>query len=174
MTRADGPPGRLLALDVGSRRIGVAVCDELGAIATPLEVIHHTSKADDLTRIAENVRQQRARAIVVGHPLNDDGSAGPQARYVENYAVELEAFLRSAGIDAPLILWDEYGSTRRAQQAMIESGRGARDRRARLDAVAAAAILQDYLDAHRPPPSIPPSGGYSGSPGGYSGSPNPW
>ncbi|MBN1658045.1 MAG: Holliday junction resolvase RuvX [Anaerolineae bacterium] len=165
------PLGRLLALDVGSRRIGVAVCDELGFIATPLEVIHHTSKKEDMGRIADKVRQERAKGVVVGHPLNDDGSAGPQARYIEQYTAGLEASLREAGLDVPVILWDEHGSTQRAQQAMMMSGRGARQRRKRLDAAAAAAILQDYLDAHRPPP---PAGGEPGTPEGYSDAPDQW
>jgi putative Holliday junction resolvase len=165
------PPGRLLALDVGSRRIGVAVCDELGLIATPIGVIHHTSKKKDMACIADKVRQEQAEGIVVGHPLNDDGSAGPQARYIEQYTAELQASLREAGIEVPVTLWDEYGSTQRAQQAMIASGRGARERRERLDAAAAAAILQDYLDAHRPPS---PEGGEPGAPVYPSGAFDQW
>lgn len=145
-SRPRAPFGRLLALDVGSSRIGVAVCDELGLIASPLAVIHHTSKTKDFARIADHVRQEQAAGIVVGHPLNNDGSAGPQAEYVARYAAELQAFLREAGIEVPIVLWDEYGSTRHAQEVMITTGRGARQRRERLDAVAAAAILQDYLD----------------------------
>jgi len=145
---------RLLALDVGSKRIGVAACDELGLIARPLEVIHHTSKKEDMARVAAHVRREQAEGIVVGHPLNADGSAGPQAQYVEGYVAELEASLREAGIEVPVLLWDEYGSTERAQGAMIGSGRGARSRRERLDAAAAAAILQDYLDAQRPAPPV--------------------
>ncbi|HSJ56045.1 MAG TPA: Holliday junction resolvase RuvX [Anaerolineae bacterium] len=173
MNHSPIPPGQQPALDLGSKRIGVAVCDELGLIATPLEVIHHTSKEKDLARIAAHVRREQVVGIVVGHPLNDDGSAGAQARYVERYVQELIASLREAGLELPVLLWDEYGSTRRAQQAMITSGRGARERRERLDAAAAAAILQDYLDAHRPPAPLPP-GAYSGPPEEHSGKPDEW
>lgn len=147
---------RLLALDVGERRIGVAVSDALGVIATPLTVIRRSSKAADFCRIAGLAREQQAGALVVGHPLNADGSAGPQAQRVERYAAALEQALRDEGLDLPLILWDEHGSTQRAQAAMIAAGRGARDRRERIDAAAAAIILQEYLDVQRPPVAPPP------------------
>ncbi len=146
---------KVLALDVGERRIGVAVSDPLGLIATPLTVIHRASKVADFQRIAALVREQQAEALIVGHPLNADGSAGPQALRVARYAVAAEQALRDEGLEVPLVLWDEHGSTQRAQEAMISSGRGARNRRERLDAVAAAMILQDYLDMQRPP-SAPP------------------
>jgi putative Holliday junction resolvase len=144
---------RLLALDVGERRIGVAVSDPLGSIATPLAVIRRASKAADFRRIADLLREQQAEALVVGHPLNADGSAGPQALRVARYAIALEQGLREEGLNVPVVLWDEYGSTQRAQEAMIASGRGMRNRRERIDAAAAAIILQDYLDVQRPPPA---------------------
>ena len=137
---------RLLALDVGDRRVGVAVSDLSGLIATPLDVIHRSSKERDFARIAYLVREQGAGKLVVGHPLNADGSAGPQALRVERYAAALSDSLKLAGLSVPVILWDEYGSTQRAQALMIGAGRRARDRRKRLDAAAAAVILQDYLD----------------------------
>jgi putative Holliday junction resolvase len=148
-----------LALDVGERRIGVAVSDLLGLMATPLAVLVRSSKAADFRQIGDLIREQQVEALVVGHPLNADGSAGPQAQRVERYATALEEALRAEGLAIPLRLWDEYGSTVRAQKAMIASGRGARNRRERVDAVAAAIILQDYLDVQRPPsaPPIPES-----------------
>ncbi len=148
---------KLLALDVGERRIGVAVSDSLGLIATPLTVIVRSSKVTDFQRVGDLVREQEAEAVVVGHPLNADGSTGPQAQRIERYATALEQALHSEGLAVPLFLWDEYGSTQRAQEAMIASGRGARHRRECIDAVAAAIILQDYLDVQRPPvaPSVP-------------------
>jgi putative Holliday junction resolvase len=145
----------LLALDVGERRIGVAVSDLLGLIATPLAVITRSSKAADFRRIGDLVREQQAEKLVVGHPLNADGSAGPQARRIERYADALEQALHDEGLHMPLILWDEYGSTQQAREAMITSGRGTRNRREWVDAVAAAIILQEYLDVQRPP-SAPP------------------
>lgn len=86
---------------------------------------------------------------MVGHPLNRDGSAGPQAKRVERYAAALTEHLLAWGLDLPVVLWDERMSTQRAQAAMIAAGRKAKDRRERIDAAAAAVILQDYLDEHR-------------------------
>jgi putative Holliday junction resolvase len=140
---------RLLALDVGDRRVGVAVSDPSGLIATPLAVIHRASKVQDFAKVAQFVREQDATGVVVGHPLNADGSEGPQARRVERYAAALAEALHGQGLDVALVLWDERLSTVQAQEAMITSGRKARDRRRRIDAVAAAVILQDYLDVQR-------------------------
>jgi putative Holliday junction resolvase len=138
---------RYLALDVGDRRIGVAAGDDVARIATPLTVIVRSSKADDFARIAGLVREQGADALVIGHPLNADGTAGPQAQRIERYAWALMEGLKAEGLDLPGILWDEFGSTQRAQASMIAAGRTAKRRRARIDAVAAAFILQEYLDA---------------------------
>jgi putative Holliday junction resolvase len=140
---------RYLALDVGDRRVGVALSDEGGSIATPLTVVRRASKVEDFARIGRLAREHRVGALVVGHPLNADGSSGPQAQRIERYAAALGGALRSEGLDLALILWDEYLSTQQAEAAMIAAGRKAKDRRARIDAVAAAVILQDYLDAQR-------------------------
>jgi putative Holliday junction resolvase len=140
---------KIMALDVGDRRVGVAVCDETGLLATPLTVVERASKVEDFRRFARLARNEGVGALVVGHPLSADGSAGPQALRIERYADALRDALRADGLDLPVTLWDEGGSTQRAQALMIESGRKAKDRRARIDAVAAAVILQDYLDAHR-------------------------
>ena len=137
---------KLLALDVGDRRVGVAVSDLSGLIATPLTVIRRSSKVEDFAKIARLVREQRAEGLVIGHPLNTDGSAGPQARRVERYAAAMSDALRLEGLSLPMIMWDEHGSTQRAQALMISAGRSAKDRRQRIDAAAAAVILQDYLD----------------------------
>ena len=140
---------KLLSLDVGDRRVGVAVSDDTGLIASPLTVIRRTSKVEDFGKIARLVQDRKVEGLVVGHPLNRDGSAGPQARRVERYAAALAKFLLSQGHDLPVHLWDERMSTQRAQEAMIAAGRRAKDRRAQIDAAAAAVILQDFLDEHR-------------------------
>ena len=133
-------------MDVGERRIGVATSDETGTIASPLQVIKRTSKAEDFRKIAQLVREQKSECLVVGHPLNDDGSAGPQARSVERYAAALCEALETDGLTLEVLLWDEHMSTQRAQTIMIETGRKVAQRRGWIDAVAAAVILQDYLD----------------------------
>jgi putative Holliday junction resolvase len=135
-----------LALDVGERRIGVAVSDAGGRIARPLATLQRSSKAEDFARIARLVREQAVDSLVIGLPLNADGSAGPQAQRIERYAAGLAESLRAGGMDLPIAFWDEHLSTEHAQEAMIAAGRRVRDRRARIDAVAAAVILQDYLD----------------------------
>ena len=140
---------KLLSLDVGDRRVGVAVSDDTGLIASPLTVIRRTSKVEDFDKIARLVQEQGVEGLVVGHPLNRDGSAGPQAQRVERYSASLAESLLAQGLDLPVLLWDERMSTQRAQEAMIAAGRKAKDRRGRIDAVAAAVILQDYLDEHR-------------------------
>lgn len=140
---------KLMALDVGERRVGVAVSDMTGLLATPLAVVRRKSKAEDFSRIARLVREQGVKGMVIGHPLNADGSAGPQARRVERYAAALVEALSAEGLSLPMLLWDEQMSTRRAQQLMIEAGHKARERRGRIDAIAAAVILQDYLDEQR-------------------------
>jgi putative Holliday junction resolvase len=137
---------RFLALDVGDRRVGVAVSDESGLIASPLLVIRRVSKLEDFARIAGLIEQQGAEGLVVGLPLNADGTLTAQAARIKRYATALQEALRAEQLEPSIVFWDERMSTREAQQAMISSGRRAKDRRANIDAVAAAVILQDYLD----------------------------
>lgn len=133
---------RTLALDVGERRVGVAVSDPLGLLARPLDVITRRSKREDFEAIARLVEEQEASRVVVGHPLSMDGQPGPQAQRVERYAAALAEHL-----DVPVILWDERLSTVEAERLLRESGETSREFRSRVDAVAAAVILQSYLDA---------------------------
>ena len=106
--------------------------------------------AEDFVKIARLVQEQRAGGLVIGQPLNADGSAGPQVARVERYALALAQALRDEGLEVTIAFWDEYLSTQRAQKAMIAAGRRSRERRMRIDAAAAAVILQDYLDAKWP------------------------
>jgi len=130
---------RILALDVGDRRVGVAISDPIGMLARPLTVVIRSGR--DYQRIADLAKEHDVERIVAGYPRNMDGSVGEQARKVEAYLAGLEEH-----IDVPIELWDERLSTFEAQRLMIEAGRRARERRARIDAAAAAVILQDYLD----------------------------
>lgn len=142
-----------LALDVGERRIGIAVSDERGWLARPWGTIQRASKAEDFARIARLAREHVASRLVIGLPLNADGSAGLQAQRIRRYASALDDALRAEGLDLPVAFWDERLSTMEAQEAMIAAGRKARARRTRIDAVAAAVILQDYLDQQRLAPA---------------------
>ena len=173
-----GPIVRLLALDVGERRVGVAISDETGMIARPLTTIQRASRVEDFDRIASLIREQGAQMMVVGHPLNRDGSVGPQARRIERYVDALILALRQAeDLEVPVMLWDEYLSTQQAEGVLAgvtahgRSGRRSRTRQVGVDAVAAAVILQEYLDAgargpHSCVPPVPSAGSGSEGSGG--------
>ena len=133
--------GRCLALDVGERRVGLAVCDEEGLLATPLGVLERRGAALDGPRLAATAREQRAVRLVIGLPRTLAGEIGPQARRVQRWAERV-----AAPLGLPLAYWDERYSTQEAAARLAER----RGRRAPpLDAVAAAVILQDYLDNNR-------------------------
>ena len=136
---------RVLGLDVGDRRTGVAISDVMGWLASPLAVLTSRGRDAEQDAIVELVRQHRVGLVVVGDPRSLDGSAGPQSQRVTRYVALLAEKLSPVGV----VLWDERLSTLHAQRLLLESGR----RRARdvIDSAAAALILQSYLDAHRRP-----------------------
>jgi len=134
----------LLGLDFGERRIGVAVGDELGFAARPLPAVERTSRAQDVARIGEIASRRKVHTIIVGLPLNMDGSVGPAARQAQRFAGLLRRELKLA-----VELWDERLTTAEAERALIASGERRARRREVRDGVAAALILQGYLDAHR-------------------------
>jgi len=133
-----------LALDVGERRTGIAVGE---ALARPLTTLKRRSKAQDFAAIGNLIREHQVDTVVVGLPLNMDGSRGFQAQRVERYARLLESALLEMGLAVELVLWDERMTTEQAEQAIVDGGHGRQARRRRIDAVAAAVILQSYLDA---------------------------
>jgi putative Holliday junction resolvase len=139
--------GRLLALDVGEKRIGVAVCDEMQTLASPLAVLLRRSRAEDMARLERLTTEQDIVGLVVGHPLNADGGAGPQAHQAARYAARV-----AGSLNLPLVLWDEYGSSQEAATRLAHARR--RRRQAPLDAEAAAVILQDYLDTREQHPAL--------------------
>jgi putative Holliday junction resolvase len=130
---------RLLGIDHGLKRIGVALSDPLGIIATPLTVLQATPKAEVLTRLAALVEEHAISKIVVGLPTDSEGHIGPQARTVLRWARQL-----AGTVSVPIVLWDESYSTADA----TATRRGKKHGR-ELDAVAAAVILQSYLEARR-------------------------
>ena len=137
----------ILGIDPGERRIGIAASDPLGLTARPLTVIERGSLKEDLARIEAIVKQRRADRIVLGLPLNMDGTVGPQAKRVRRFAARLK---RALGLE--IILWDERLTTVEAEsvgQELAPAPRERERRRRRTDAVAAAVILQDYLEAQR-------------------------
>jgi putative Holliday junction resolvase len=143
---------RILAIDHGVRKIGLALSDETGLVARPLTVLIHRSAAEDAAAIARLAEAEGVSRIVVGLPLDDDGEAGPRARRVRRWA---EAVQQQCQL--PLDYWDESFSTstvagesrrRRRSHSRRSAGRAASGAD---DAEAAAVILQEYLDAHREP-----------------------
>jgi putative Holliday junction resolvase len=134
--------GCLMGLDVGDRRVGVALSDAMQVLATPATVITRLSRDEDSQRLARLANERSVAGLVVGHPLNADGSAGPQARRTARYGHRL-----ANALALPVVLWDEYGSSQEAARRLAAAGRRAEG--TPLDAEAAAIILQDYLDARR-------------------------
>src|SRR5262249_39144210 len=133
---------RVLAIDLGSRRIGLALSDPTGTVAGPLATIPHRERRQDVAAVAALARAHGAHRIVLGWPRNMDGTSGPAARRAEAFA---EALRRVAAV--PVDLWDERLSTVAADRALRDANVKRERRRALRDQIAAAVILQSYLDA---------------------------
>jgi putative Holliday junction resolvase len=135
---------RVLALDVGARRIGVAMSDATGTLATPLTTVRVRGVERAIAEIVELVRQHEVGTVVVGWPLNMNGDVGPQAKSVRTFGEALEAALGQ-----PVAYFDERLTSVVAEQMLRDMGLKPEKRRERIDEVAASVILQDYLDHHR-------------------------
>jgi putative Holliday junction resolvase len=141
MTDPDRPP-RYLALDVGTKRIGVAVSDELGLTAQPvLTLERRPNPREDLRSLARLARKYGVAAIVVGNPLHLSGDQSPRAAKTHAFAAELGAL---SGL--PIHLWDERLTTREAHQLLYEAGHARQEHKRVVDQVAATLILQSFLD----------------------------
>jgi putative Holliday junction resolvase len=141
--------GRVLGIDAGERRVGVALSDELWLLATPVGVYdRRTGLAPVLDALAALARSEGVTQLVVGLPLNADGSEGRQAKRAREFARTTE---RVVGV--PATMWDERLSTREAESIVRAQGRATRHARhtGEIDAIAAAVILQDFLDAQGRP-----------------------
>ncbi|MBA2520553.1 MAG: Holliday junction resolvase RuvX [Chloroflexia bacterium] len=135
---------RAMALDVGERRVGVAVSDELRAIASPLATVQRGPR--DLQEIRDLIRTWGVTHLVVGLPTGLSGREGPQAALVRSFAAKLEGALDTG---VRMLFWDERLTTAIAERSLIASGTSRARRKERVDAVAAAVLLQSYLDAGR-------------------------
>jgi putative holliday junction resolvase len=136
-------PGRVLGLDLGDARIGVAISDDERRIAVPVGTVR-TGAPADLKAIAALVVEHGVTAVVVGHPLLLSGASGDRAHHAERFADALRAVL-----PVPVALQDERLSTSEAERALRETGASGRDRRRVLDRSAATVILQAWLDTER-------------------------
>lgn len=132
---------RIMALDVGSQTIGVAVSDLFGWTAQGLETIRHTSREKDFLRLQELVRQYNVEEFVVGMPLNMNGTKGPRAEQTEIFVQDLKNFFP----DIPYHFWDERLTTVAAQRQLIAADVSRRKRKKVIDKMAAVVILEGYL-----------------------------
>lgn len=144
---------RILAVDPGEKRIGIALSDPGGMIANPLTVLQHVSRPIDAATIAQLAQEHGAERIIVGQALDDENQPTLQSRGAKRLAAAIRAQTR-----IPVELWDESGSTQAAQAARIAMGVSRRKRRGHLDDIAATYILQTYLDAHYLPGVDSPQG----------------
>jgi putative holliday junction resolvase len=134
--------GRHMGLDVGDRRIGVALSDETATLASALTTLTRVGGRKDAAAVADLARTHEAVAVVVGLPLNMNGSRGPQVQKVLGFVEGLRAEL-----PVPVVLRDERLTTVEADERLREAGLGWKERKRVVDQVAAVVILQEYLDA---------------------------
>jgi len=132
---------RLLGIDLGQVRVGLAISDELGMLAHPLETFPADSSKKLVAHIVTLVRERTIACVVVGLPRNMDGSAGPAAEQALDFVKKL-----TARVACPVVTWDERLTTVAANRALHEAGRKTRTTRGHVDQVAAQMILQGYLD----------------------------
>jgi len=132
---------RLLGLDVGTKTIGLALSDVTRSIATPYHTVRRTKFTEDAKVIQEAVEEHEVGALVIGLPINLDGSEGPRAQSTRAFARNL-----AARIEVPMVFWDERLSTAAVERHLIEAGASRKRRAQVIDRMAAAYILQGALD----------------------------
>jgi len=133
---------RILALDYGTRRVGVAISDELEMIATPLGYLDAQPRGKLLDQIAQLVAERGVGLVVVGMPRNMDGSYGPAAEQVREFVEMLEKRL-----SVPVKTWDERLTTAQAEKLLLQADVSRKKRKKKVDQIAAAILLQSYLDS---------------------------
>jgi putative pre-16S rRNA nuclease len=133
---------KVLGLDIGEKRIGIAISDELGYTAQGIKVLNRSGSDEDLEVIKELIREAKASEVVVGLPKNMDGSLGEAAQKVLSFAKKMEEYL-----SVPIILWDERWTTAEATRLLVEADLSRTKRRKVVDKLAAVLILQGYLDS---------------------------
>ena len=136
--------GRVMAIDLGEKRIGIAISDPLRMVAKGHSVIKRKSRREDFERYQQLIAEQEITLVVMGLPVPLSGVEGAKAAWVRDYSAELQTHLT-----VPIVLWDEALTTVRAQESLRAQGRKLKKIKERVDAVAAAFILQDYLEANQ-------------------------
>ena len=135
---------KIMGVDHGEKRIGLAVSDPTGTLARPLGVIEHVSRAVDTAQVAAQAAEQSAELIVIGQSFDEEGRPNQAGRSAQRFAEALKT-----QTSLPIVLWDESMSTADARQFRIQVGAPRKKRAGHLDEAAAAVILQSYLDAQR-------------------------
>jgi putative holliday junction resolvase len=133
--------GRLIGLDVGTKTIGTALCDAGWSFATPSDLVRRTKFTADKAALVEMITQQSTVGIIIGLPLNLDGSDSPRTQATRAFARNMD------DIGLPILLWDERWSTQAVERAMIAADMSRAKRAERVDSAAAAYILQGAIDA---------------------------
>ena len=137
-------PGRVMALDLGSVRIGVAISDPTRTIAQSYGVVKRKSREEDFARYQQILAEQQVTLLVVGLPTTSEGGDSDTAVWIRNYIAEF-----SQQCAVPIQFWDESYTTVKAEESLRQRGKRGKKARQQVDAVAAAFILQSYLDAQR-------------------------
>lgn len=142
---------RVLALDYGTKRIGVALSDELGWTAQPLETLNRRTLDRDIAHIASLVGTYEVRQVLLGFPLQLDGREGPAIQAMREFQARLEQ-----GVSVPVILWDERLTTKSAEDLLIAADVSRKKRKGVVDRIAASILLQSYLASLEPAPKREP------------------
>ena len=137
---------RILAVDHGEKRIGLALSDPTGTIASPLKVIEHSSRLMDAAQVANIADENEVGLIVIGQSFDEEGNPNLAGRRAARFAATLKEQTQTR-----IVLWDESFSTQDARAARIELGVSRKKRGGHQDAFAAVVILQSYLEANKPP-----------------------
>lgn len=137
---------RILAIDHGEKRIGLALSDTTATIASPLKIIEHISRVIDAAQVADLATQNNVTLIVIGQSFDEEGHPNPAGRRAARFADELKN-----QTNLPVEMWDESFSTQDARSARIELGVSRKKRSGHQDAFAAVVILQSYLESNRNP-----------------------
>lgn len=141
-SRALAPKARLLGLDVGDKTIGVALSDDSRRIATPMETIMRNKFIKDTQALQRIIEEQNIGGLVIGYPVNMDGSLGPRAQSTRTFVSNL-----GKTIGLPMLLWDERMTTMAAERAMLEADLSRQKRAQKVDKLAAGYMLQGFLDS---------------------------
>lgn len=140
---------RVICLDIGTKRIGVAATDPLGISVQGIKVIERRGGGRDLAEIESLCRELGAERLVIGLPLDEEGGSGPAAKKIEVFAKRLGEYISSKGITIEIEMWDERYSTSEAEARLISFNVSRQKRRRVIDKMAAVVVLEDYLESKK-------------------------